>query len=405
MLGAATAVSLLPHCIRRALAIPATVETGTIQDVKHVVILMQENRSFDHYFGSLRGVRGFGDPFPLALQSGQSVWYESDGTTTIPPYHLNPAVSSALLVPDCPHSFADAQAAWNQGIYGAWPLHKTGYSMGYYRRADIPFQFALAEAFTLCDSYHCSVTTGTDPNRIVLFSGSNLDPSLRAQGVNCSAQNAEVNNGRCSVTGGMPAPGYIYNDTAFSWATLPDILQAAGISWRIYQDPNDNWGGLMHGGLAFESFRLATAASGSAIYASGMTLNSLDDLTNDVTNGSLPQVSWVLPSAAQSEHPGASNPDAGAFFISQVLDAITANPAVWSQTAFFVLFDENDGLFDHVPPPAVPSYTAEGVLAGGATLSLAGEYFDGSTPRADVVHIDKETLFEKHPDRGVVEDL
>jgi len=379
MLGAATAVSLLPHCIRRALAIPATVETGTIQDVKHVVILMQENRSFDHYFGSLRGVRGFGDPFPLALQSGQSVWYESDGTTTIPPYHLNPAVSSALLVPDCPHSFADAQAAWNQGIYGAWPLHKTGYSMGYYRRADIPFQFALAEAFTLCDSYHCSVTTGTDPNRIVLFSGSNLDPSLRAQGVNCSAQNAEVNNGRCSVTGGMPAPGYIYNDTAFSWATLPDILQAAGISWRIYQDPNDNWGGLMHGGLAFESFRLATAASGSAIYASGMTLNSLDDLTNDVTNGSLPQVSWVLPSAAQSEHPGASNPDAGAFFISQVLDAITANPAVWSQTAFFVLFDENDGLFDHVPPPAVPSYTAEGVLAGGATLSLAGEYFDGST--------------------------
>jgi phospholipase C len=379
VLGAATAMSMLPASIRRALGIAPTIERGTIQDVKHVVILMQENRSFDHYFGTLRGVRGFGDPFPISLQSGQSVWYQSDGTQAIPPYHLNPAVSSALLVPDCPHQFGDAQAAWNQGLYGAWPLHKTGYSMGHYLREDIPFQFALAEAFTLCDSYHCSVTAGTDPNRIVLFSGANADPSLRAQGINCSSQNAEVNNHRCVVSGQMPTPGYQFTGTAFTWPTLPELLQAANISWRIYQDPNDNWSGLMHGGLAFEGFRRATAASGSPIYLNGMTQNTIEDLRNDVTNGSLPSVSWVLPTPAQSEHPSASNPDAGAYFISQVLDAITADPIVWSQTALFILFDENDGLFDHVPPPAVPSYDDEGVPAGGSTLSLAGEYFDGST--------------------------
>jgi phospholipase C len=370
---------LLPPSIRRALAIAPTGETGTILDVKHVVILMQENRSFDHYFGSLRGVRGFGDPFPIPLPSGQSVWFQSDGTTAIPPYHLNPAISQALLVPDCPHSFSDAQAAWNQGIYGEWPMVKTAYSMGYYRRADIPFQFALAEAFTLCDSYHCSVTSGTDPNRVVLFSGSNFDPTIAAQGIDCTMQNAEVNNVRCAVSGQMPSPGYSYSGSAFTWPTLPELLQAAGVGWRIYQDPNDNFNGLMHGGLAFESFRKATAASGNALYENGMTRRTLTDLQADVTSGALPAVSWVLPSAAQSEHPAASNPDAGAFFISQVLDALTANPAVWSQTAFFVLFDENDGLFDHVPPPAVPSYTADGVLAGGSTLPLAGEYFDGST--------------------------
>jgi phospholipase C len=378
MVGAASSLALLPPSIRRALAIPATVQTGTIKDVKHVVILMQENRSFDHYFGTLRGVRGFGDPFPIPLASGQPVWVQSDGTLNIPPYHLDPAVSSALLVPGTPHTFPDAQAAWNQGMFGEWPRYKSQYSMGYYKRADLPFQFALADAFTLCDAYHCSVTSSTDVNRIVLFSGSNFDPSLRAQGVNCTAENAEVINGRCAVSGAMPSPGYTYNGTAFTWPTLPEILEAAGVTWRIYQDPNDNWDGLMHGALAFKSFREATPATGGSLYENGMSLHTLEDLQRDVMNGTLPQVSWILPNSSQSEHPGASSCDAGAYFVSQVLDAITANASVWSQTALFVPYDENDGFFDHVPPPAVPSFDADGVAVGGATLSLAGEYFDGT---------------------------
>jgi phospholipase C len=379
MLGAAASLTLLPPSIRRALAIPATVETGTIQDVKHVVILMQENRSFDHYFGTLRGVRGFGDPFPVPLQSGKPVWFESDGTKEIPPYHLNPAISSALLVPDMPHSFSDAQAAWRQGTFGQWPRFKTQYSMGYYRRADIPFQFALADAFTICDGYHCSVTSGTDPNRIVLFSGSNADPSLRAKGIDGTAATAEVNNLRCIVSGAMPNPGYIFAGSSFDWPTLPELLQSAGISWRIYQDPNDNWSGLLHGGLAFRSFRAATAASASALYENGMTLRTIQDLQQDVANGTLPQVSWILPTPAQSEHPAACSPETGAFFISQVLDALTASATLWSQTALFIAFDENDGLFDHVPPPAVPSYNLDGTLAGASTIPLAGEYFSDPT--------------------------
>ena len=125
---------------------------GDIRDVRHVVILMQENRSFDHYFGTLKGVRGFGDRFPIPLQSGKSVWFQSDGTKEIPPYHLDSTKNNALLVPDTPHSYSDMQAAWNQGKMGFWPKYKTQYSMGHYERADIPFQFALADAFTICDA-------------------------------------------------------------------------------------------------------------------------------------------------------------------------------------------------------------------------------------------------------------
>jgi phospholipase C len=378
-LGAASAFALLPPAIRRALAVEALVETGTIQDVKHVVILMQENRSFNHYFGTLRGVRGFGDRFPIPLASGQPVWFESDGTNIIPPYRLDSATMNALLVPGTPHTFSDSQAAWNQGKYGLWPLYKTDFSMGHYQREDIPFQFALAEAFTICDSYHCSITTGTDPNRIVFWSGSNFDPALGRSGINCTAADSEPDNLRCYVSGTLPTPGYVYEGSTFQWPTLPELLQQAGISWRIYQDPNDNWNGLMHGGLAFAGFRNATAASGSPLYENGMSSWSLEDLRTDVMNGTLPAVSWVLPSMLQSEHPAAgSSPDRAADFISQVLDAVTANTDSWSQTVFFLTFDENDGFFDHVPPPAPPSYNADGTLAGNSTVSLAGEYFSDS---------------------------
>ena len=374
----AAALAALPLSIQKALAIPAKVESGTIKDVKHVVMLMQENRGFDHYFGTMKGVRGFGDRFPVPLESGKSVWYQSNGKAEVAPFHLDPKQFNALLAPSTPHSFSDSQAAWNQGKFGHWPKYKNNNSMGYYTREDIPFQFALAEAFTICDAYHCSITTGTDPNRITFFSGSNFNPERRAQGINCTDADAEVNNLRCWIANPAvdkwPVPGYTYKGTAFRWPTIPDLLEQAGISWRIYQDPNDNWTGAMHGCLAFESFR--TAQPGSPIYKNGMSLWTLEDLANDVKNGTLPQVCWILPPQAFSEHPGGpSSPRKGSNFTERVLGSLTGNAEVWGKTAFFLTFDENDGLFDHVPPPAVPSYNADGTLAGKSTVSLDGQYF------------------------------
>lgn len=372
---AGLASTLWPPLVQKALAVEAHNATRSIQDVEHIVILMQENRSFDHYFGAMKGVRGFGDRFPIPLESGQRVFHQSDGQKIVPPYRANRKTSNAALIKGTPHDFADMQAAWNQGKYGNWPLYKTPYSMAYYTREEIPFQYALAEAFTISDAYHCSVATGTDPNRIMFWSGSNFDPQKRAAGINCTDEDSEPVNLRCWIKGEMPEPGYTYQGNAFKWPTIPDVLEKAGISWRIYQDPNDNWTGAMHGGLAFESFRNAKA--GSPMYENGMRHWSLQDLENDVKNNKLPQVSWILPSKDDSEHPGApSSPYRGADFTHEVLSALTTNPEVWSKTVFFLTFDENDGLFDHIPAPAVPSYNLDKTLAGKSTLDLAGMYFN-----------------------------
>jgi phospholipase C len=370
---AGAAGSLFPSSIQRALSLPASRREGSVQDVRHVVILMMENRGFDHYFGTLRGVRGFGDRHPVPLESGKPVWFQSDGAREIPPYHLDTATTSAMRVPGTPHSFRDAQAAWNQGKFGFWPKFKTQFAMGHYRRADLPYQFALAEAFTICDAYHCSVTTGTDPNRIMFWSGSNADPAARARGENATASNSEPDNLRCWIKGALPEPGYTYAGSSLTWPTIPDVLEAAGVSWRIYQDPNDNWTGAMHGGLAFESFR--TAKPGSPLYEKGMRNWSLESFAEDARKGQLPQVSWVLPPMLWSEHPAPSSPAQGAEFTSRVLDALTHNPQTWGSTALFLTFDENDGMYDHVPPPAPPSFNSDGSVAGGATLRLDGIYF------------------------------
>lgn len=372
--GVAGGVSVMPGSIGRALAIAPKRVTGSIQDVKHIVILMQENRSFDHYFGTMKGVRGFGDRHPIPLPGDRPVWWQSNGVRDLPPFHLDTERTNALKVPGTPHSFSDAQAAWNQGKFGLWAKYKTDYSMGYYKRGDIPFQFALAEAFTICDAYHCSVTSGTDPNRIVFWSGSSFDPKIAAQGTNCQDTHSEPNNLRCWIKGALPEPGYTYAGNALEWETIPEVLETAGVDWRIYQDPNDNWTGAMHGGLAFKGFREAKPDSG--LYKRGMAEWSLERFAQDVRDGTLPAVSWVLPPKERSEHPSASTPIEGAAFTAEVLDALTANPEVWSRTVFFQTFDENDGLFDHAPPPAPPSYRPDGSVAGKATLKLDGEYFD-----------------------------
>jgi len=129
----------------------------------------------------------------------------------------------------------------------------------------------------------------------------------------------------------------------------------------------------MHGGLAFNSFR--TAQPGSPLYERGMTHRSLAQLRADVKAGALPQGSWVLPPMKWSEHPLPSSPVQGAEFTSRVLNALTSNPSVWGRTVLLLAFDENDELFDHIPPPAVPSYNPDETLAGKSTLDLKGEYY------------------------------
>ncbi len=169
--GAAVGAAALPPAIAQALALPARRVTGTIRDVEHIVVLMQENRSFDHYFGTLRGVRGFGDPRAITLPSGQPVWMQPtrDGKAVVSPFHLESETSRAQTLYSLDHSWKGSHARWKH--YDAWIPTKGPLTMGHFTRADLPFYYALADAFTICDAYHCSIFAPTNPNRLFLFSG------------------------------------------------------------------------------------------------------------------------------------------------------------------------------------------------------------------------------------------
>ena len=172
--GAAFTAGVVPPSIAKALAIPASRRTGTLADVEHVVILMQENRSFDHYFGSLRGVRGFGDPRPFTLASGRSVWhqpYAASADDYLLPFRPAAEDLGLQFLEDLPHGWNDTHAAANGGRYDGWVQAKGTTTMAYLTREDIPFHYALADAFTICDAYHCSMLSSTDPNRYYMWSG------------------------------------------------------------------------------------------------------------------------------------------------------------------------------------------------------------------------------------------
>lgn len=110
--GATIAATALPQSIGRALALPANHRTGTIRDIEHIVILTQENRGFDHYFGSLRGVRGFGDPRPALLPSGKSVWHQPDGNSEVLPFHPTASNLGAQFMAGTDHGWTTSHAAW-----------------------------------------------------------------------------------------------------------------------------------------------------------------------------------------------------------------------------------------------------------------------------------------------------
>ena len=315
--------------------------------IRHVVILMQENRSFDHYFGTLRGVRGFDDPAAMLLRNGDSVFDQPDPARagmSIAPFHLQGAADMARAA--ClDHGWNSTHAAWNEGQYDAWVAAKGAAAMGYLDRTDIPFHHALAEGFTICDHYFCSVLGPTNPNRLYLWSGT-INPDAGAGG-----------------------PAIDNHAAGFRWTTYPERLQAAGVSWKVYQNANDNFD---DNALAwFEQFR--NAQPGTPLFDYGMasvpavTGRTCSDIVaaieHDALHGTLPLVSWIVAPEECSEHPG-STPAKGADFIARVLAALSADPQVWAATAFLINYDENDGFFDHVPPPVPAPGTPDEFIAG-----------------------------------------
>lgn len=306
---------------------------GSLRDIHHVVILIQENRSFDHYFGTLSGVRGFND----RPAHWRKIFYQHANGQTVHPFHLK-----TDCLPDLTHNWGPQHKSWDQGhMDGFLRAHEATDSsgvgpetMGYYKRTDLPVYYGLADAYTICDGYHASVIGPTDPNRLMSMSGT-IDPAGKHGGPLVETLVAT----RSQLAG------------RFTWPTMPEALSAKGVSWKVYTDPS---GGQLDNVLTY--FK-AYQSKSSVLYKRGLAPRFPDDFMSDLADNRLPQVSWLLPSVAQSEHPAFSGGKNGEVIIRQIFEAIVDQPKIWQHTALFLTWDENGGFFDHVRPPTPPAGT------------------------------------------------
>ena len=325
-----------------------------LNDIDHFIILMQENRSFDHYFGSLRGVRGFGDPHALKLAGGQSVFQQPDTVNPdgyVMPFRLDTARTSAQRLHDLSHEWGPQHDCLNGGKMDGWlAAHRKAdgvsgpLTMGYYTRADLPFYYPLADAFTICDGYHCSLLGPTYPNRLYFMSAS-IDPGGTRGG-------PVMNND--AIKGGV----------TYRWETYPERLERAGVSWQIYYDLVDDY--LMNVLRFFPPFQAANRSS--RLYKRARKGQPFAQFLQNVRTGNLPQVTFVLAHGQQTEHPSFFAAD-GENYVRTILEALWSNPKVWAKTAFILNYDENDGQFDHVVPP-LPDPGTPGEFVDGRPIGL-----------------------------------
>jgi phospholipase C len=347
----AAACGSSPTVSKAATTVPAGSDLGAID---HVVFLMQENRSFDHYFGAYKGVRGFNDHPAGNLGAFSQPFAANTARNPVGrqlPFHLDVTSGLGECTHDLSHNWLPQHLCRNGGAMDGFVTTHTStqfegsvnglLTMGYHNRADIPYHYALADAFTICDGYHCSVMGPTHPNRLMSISGT-IDPDGK-------------HGGPVLITN--PSP-----DARFSvdWPTMPEVLEDAGVSWKVYSPPGASYRVdsplVMLVSDAILPYFSQYSKPASPLYQKAFIPTFPNDFAQDVRSGTLPKVSWVIPPLGYDEHPP-SPPALGAWFIDQVLQTLISNEEVWSKTVLFVMSDENDGFFDHVPPPAPPAGT------------------------------------------------
>jgi phospholipase C len=332
--------------------------SGKLTDIEHVVILIQENRSFDHYFGTLPGVRGFSDP-----SAPRDVFYQPGYPApgfegVLLPFHFeSSAMAGNGCFPDITHDWAPQHQSWDGGAMDGFVRAHLAVdgadagpaTMAYYERSDIPFYYALAEAFTICDNYHCSVLGPTHPNRLYSMTGT-IDPE-------------GLQGGPLVQT--LSPPLFQEFEGRFTWTTMPEQLSAAGVSWKVYTGSEEGlYDNVLNFFQAYKTNPELAALAFDPVYP--------NDFVTDLKNGELPQVSWINVSLDQTEHPGYSSAKVGEFIVENLLRRLKDH-GVWNSTALFLTWDENGGFFDHVAPPVPPLGTAGEYLTVADVTNDDGE--------------------------------
>jgi phospholipase C len=344
-----------------------------LSSIKHVVFLMHENRSFDHYYGAMGGVNGFNASSAAFAQD-----WPGGTDPTLLPFHMDTGSEIAECTFDLDHSWQAEHASWNNGKMDSFvsthtsPNYEGSYgtnTMGYYENTDIPFYWDLAQKFTICDNYFCSVLGPTHPNRIMQTTGT-IDP-------------AGVAGGPILVTSSDNALEF-----TCSWKTMPELLDENDISWKVY---NPYGPGYIPGPdnlsmeickntlMYFENYQDPSSGLYQRAFGyygpnvkGGFTAGAgPNDFLGDIKLGTLPAVSWIVPPVGYDEHPPAP-PALGEWYTAQVIKALMSNKDVWASTVLFIMYDENDGFFDHVSPPTAPAGTAGEYLTANPLPVEAG---------------------------------
>ena len=454
--GGLAALSAWPGLIEKALAIEPHNPTGnpSLADIEHVIIFMQENRSFDHYFGMLPGVRGYGDPRPAPMPSGNYAWYQPEGlnpnsrgfSSGVPsaewaqpagwyntdrsaqsasyvlPFRLNqPGNVQFQYMTDLNHGWKESQDTWRN--WDTWVPLKSRQSMGCLNSDDLPFYYQLANAFTVCDAYHCSIFSATDPNRFCLWSGTVPPPMNFPDNYGGCGYVSDI---QCDINTDITPAMYGQSPQAKStavaagiadWKTYPETLTDNHITWKVYQE-YDNYGDnyLQY----FKNFRIDNSGTPinqsndpyfQSLYqrgrvfaaASGKTGDALiAEFAKDVAAGmepdnpalgtmkpGLPRVSWIVAPYKFCEHPSASPGDGEAFTARLLNVLINDHPEVFQKTVFMLMYDENDGYFDHVPPPvpAISAHYGEMTLADAGSAETMASVPVGLGPRVPMLII------------------
>ena len=278
------------------------------QPIQHVIVSCQENRSLDHYFGYAPWIGPYGPPPGYSQPDGQG--------GSVAPFEF-----TSLSTPDIPHSWTAVHKQWDNGAMDGFYTTDGLNGMGYYTAAELPFYYSLHDEFTLCVNYFCSLLGPTWPNRFYFAAG---------------------------TSGGITTNG-IWGYGVFDYPIILDLLDAAGITWKVY---NLGWDSVHYGNTdnVFVFWKR---------YAKdNRTRGSKGQYLNDLQRGELPQVSWLIPSYARGwdEHPPA-DVSVGMALQQEVITALRQSSA-WQSSAFFLTYDEHGGYFDHVTPPPLDAYGA-----------------------------------------------
>lgn len=335
-----------------------------LKKLTKIVLFMQENRAFDHYFGTMPGVRGFQDPnVMVSNNTGKTVFHQPvDDSILIPappkhvkeikPFYLNWAGAEWNDKTQCmvagTNSWQANHAAWNKGNNDHWALGNNVYSLGYYHKDDIPIQYELADKFTVGDMYFESVIASTIPNRVSWWTGTINPPhGSEVPGPNVLRGGPVVDND--VIPGCKPASGGgLYTCVPFDWKTTAEYLQERDISWRVYQDIDNFFDDTLY---YFKKFQ-AAALKGEEMAERGLTFPGLERFYEDARTGNLPDVSYIMAPTNLVEHPP-MRPQDGGWLQKEVANAVM-NGKDWNSTALIFSYDETGGWADHVMAPHAP---------------------------------------------------